>query len=339
VVIGESFPRARFSLTAKSKLNPFVALNRHTLAPVRPKPVLFVASMAAVGAVAAVAAVAVSIFVVVPSAGAVGTRRLQYVALGDSYTSGPLIPARSKEAAGCLRSDHDYPSDTAAVLGLSLVDMSCDSATLVDMTSPQHTVSGPANPSQLSALGSKTSAVSIQIGGNDVGFLSVVENCVALTPWGPTKVGRSCKGHYDSDGYDRLAAKIDAFEPMIGSLLEQVHLRSPKAKVFVVGYPAILPATGSCWPSVPIETGDVRYLRQEEIRLDGVLRTAASRHGATYVDTYDPSLDHDACATRPARWVEPIVPASSAFPLHPNAAGEAAMARLLEDSMRAAGIG
>ncbi len=33
-----------------------------------------------------------------------------YVALGDSYTSGPLIPQQQPNPLGCLRSDHDYPS-------------------------------------------------------------------------------------------------------------------------------------------------------------------------------------------------------------------------------------
>jgi hypothetical protein len=30
-----------------------------------------------------------------------------YVALGDSYTAGPVIPFQQKDPAGCLRSDHN----------------------------------------------------------------------------------------------------------------------------------------------------------------------------------------------------------------------------------------
>ena len=33
-----------------------------------------------------------------------------YVALGDSYTSGPLIPNQHGEPIDCGRSDHNYPS-------------------------------------------------------------------------------------------------------------------------------------------------------------------------------------------------------------------------------------
>jgi hypothetical protein len=44
------------------------------------------------------------------------------------------------------------------------------------------------------------------------------------------------------------------------------------------------------------------------------------------VDTYAPSQGHDACAAPASRWLEPLLPSSPAAPLHPNAAGERAMA-------------
>ena len=36
-----------------------------------------------------------------------------YVALGDSYTSGPLIPFQRLDQIGCLRSTNNYPSVVA----------------------------------------------------------------------------------------------------------------------------------------------------------------------------------------------------------------------------------
>src|SRR5207248_9814352 len=42
-----------------------------------------------------------------------------YVALGDSYTAGPLIPGQDGPPAGCLRSAHDYPAAVAPPLGAS----------------------------------------------------------------------------------------------------------------------------------------------------------------------------------------------------------------------------
>jgi hypothetical protein len=58
-------------------------------------------------------------------------------ALGDSYTSGPLIPDQTGVPAGCLRSTHNHPSLVAAALGaVSFTDASCAGATTASMTAP-----------------------------------------------------------------------------------------------------------------------------------------------------------------------------------------------------------
>lgn len=41
-----------------------------------------------------------------------------YVALGDSYTSAPLVPNQHGEPIDCGRSDHNYPSLVAQALGV-----------------------------------------------------------------------------------------------------------------------------------------------------------------------------------------------------------------------------
>jgi hypothetical protein len=260
------------------------------------------------------------------------------VALGDSYTSAPNVPVQSTSSPGCDRSGNNYPSDTAAALRLTLTDVSCSGATTDDMTSPQDVAPGPANPPQFSALNAGTQVVSLQVGGDNIGFKSIIENCIAMTPWGPTIVGMSCRSYYDPDGDDSLLASINALAPTLRSLVQQIHVLAPKAKIFVVGYPDILPPDGSCWPSIPFEDGDARYLDRTEVELDNMLATAATENGAVYVDTYTPSTGHNACSPESDRWVEPIIPSSPAMPVHPNASGEAGMAAVLETAMRANGV-
>ncbi len=263
---------------------------------------------------------------------------ISYAALGDSYTAGPLIPDQLTDPVGCLRSSANYPHDAARALGLDLTDISCSGATTADMSSPQSVTLGT-NPPQLSAVTSSTGVVSLGIGGNDIGFVSIIENCAALTPWGPTKVGWTCQGYYDPNGHDQIAAAINALAPKVAALIRQIHGLAPSAKIFVVGYPAILPGSGGgCWPQMPFESSDVTYLRAKEIELDQMLAAAAGANGANYVDTYSPSVNHSACASESTRWVEPLVPDSAAAPVHPNANGEAAMAGLLEAAMQRAGI-
>jgi hypothetical protein len=252
-----------------------------------------------------------------------------YASLGDSYTSGPFIPNQLNNPRGCLRSDHNYPHLAALARHLSLTDISCSGATTADMESSQ-SVSGGTNPPQLDAVTASTSIVTLGISGNDIGFVSIVENCAAASPWGPTKVGQTCKSYYDPNGHDQIAAAINATGPKVAAVLQAIHSKAPGAKVLVVGYLAILPNTGTgCWPQMPLTLTDVPYLRGEEIRLNAMLATEAAANSATYVDTYTPSTGHNACTAESIRWVEPFKPDSSAAPVHPNAAGEAAMAKIL----------
>jgi hypothetical protein len=257
-----------------------------------------------------------------------------YTSLGDSYTAGPLIPNQLTNPIGCLRSDHNYPHLAAAVRGLSLADASCSGATTADMTAPQSVPFGT-NPPQLDSVTSTTSVVTLGIGGNDINFVGIIENCVALTPFGPTKVGWNCKDFYDANGVDQIANAINATAPKVAAVLQAIHAKAAAgAKVLVVGYPAILPPSGSgCWPHMPLTFNDVPYLRAKEIQLNSMLASTAAANGAIYVNTYQPSIGHSACTDESTRWVEPLVPGSPAAPVHPNANGEAAMAHIVLTKM------
>jgi lysophospholipase L1-like esterase len=263
-----------------------------------------------------------------------------YVALGDSYTSGPDVPVQlgptTTPAAptACQRSSANYPSLTARALGLQLVDVSCGGATTVDMTQSQGTSIAP----QFDALQSTTALVTVGIGGNDLGFSTIASNCASYSPWGPTRVGWSCQDHYSPGGVDQLAADTAAVGTKVTDVLREVRERSPGATVFVVGYPDILPPTGSgCWPSLPFRTSDLNFLRHVEAQLDTALATAAANAGAHYVDTATPSGSHSACTPAATRWVEPVVPTAGSFPLHPDATGMAGMAAVLEDAIQSSG--
>jgi lysophospholipase L1-like esterase len=283
--------------------------------------------------VAAAAVVFAAGLTVLAGTGAAAATGGTYVAMGDSYTSGPNIPTQSSAAGGCDRSNHNYPSDVAAALNLTLTDVSCSGATTANIINTSQDVSpGPDNPPQLSALGSGTQVVSLQIGGDNLGFTSIIENCAALTPWGPTKVGANCRSYYDPNGNNSLANDVTALAQPIATILADIHTAAPNAKVFVVGYPDILPQNGACWPSMPFETADAEYLNSIEQDLNSMLQATAGAKGATFVNTYTPSESHNACTAESTRWVEPIVPASPADPVHPNANGEAAMASELEQA-------
>jgi len=150
--------------------------------------------------------------VAAPGAAAAGAR---YVALGDSYTSGPLIPMQHGDPIDCGRSDHNYPSLTAPALSVAtFTDVSCGSAETKHMTEPQTDLpAGGTNPPQFNALRADTTLVTVGIGGNDAGLVGVAEECAKLGATAPT--GTACRDHFAPGGRDTVAAKIEAAKPKI----------------------------------------------------------------------------------------------------------------------------
>jgi lysophospholipase L1-like esterase len=256
-----------------------------------------------------------------PYTGSGGNGR--YVALGDSYTAAPNVGDSGGGPSGCHRSAENYPSDVARALRIGqFADASCSGATTADMFSPQQ-FSGENNPPQLDSLNSATTLVTVGIGGNDIGFISLVRGCVTVR-----RDGSGCRDENSAGGTDRLAARIDATAGKVAHVLSAISARAPNAQVLVVGYPTILPASGpGCWPFLPYGAPDVAYLRNVTNNLNGMLAEQASAAGATFVDTAAASRGHDVCAASKDRWVEGLVPTSAAAPMHPNADGEKATAR------------
>jgi lysophospholipase L1-like esterase len=249
-----------------------------------------------------------------------------FVALGDSFAAGDLIPfSPSGTPAGCLRSTHSYSADAAAALRVTrYIDAACTGATTADMTRPESVLLGT-NPPQFSFLAADDSVVTLTIGGDDIGFLGILETCARLSLTNP--FGNPCQRHYTAGGTDQLAAAVSATAPKVAAVLRGIHARAPHAKVLLVGYPDILPATGDgCWPLVPFAFGDVPYLRGIEVNVNQMLASTAAANGATYVDTYTATIGHDACQAPNVKDVEGLVPTSPAYPFHPNRSGQQVMA-------------
>jgi lysophospholipase L1-like esterase len=253
-----------------------------------------------------------------------------YVALGDSYASGPFIPNQSADPVGCFRSDHNYAGDLARSLAIpTFVDVTCGGATSDNMTQPQSVTLGT-NPPQFDALTANTDLVTVTIGGNDIGFTSILETCAEESVTNP--FGNPCQQHYTAGGTDQLAAAINADAPRIAAVLAGIRQRSPEAKVVVVGYLRILPPSVGCWPVVPLAYGDVPYLDGVEHQLNAMLGNQAAAAGDTFVNPGN-TTGHDVCKPETVKWVEGLVPTTAAFPFHPNAAGMTEVATLLRSAL------
>jgi lysophospholipase L1-like esterase len=213
----------------------------------------------------------------------------------------------------------------AETLGIPAVhDVSCSGATTENLGGPQQVPLG-VNAPQLDALTEDTDLVTLTIGGNDIGFSQIIDECARRSPLKPA--GAACRDHFTAGGGDELAERIAATAPDVDAALAAIDDRAPDARVLLVGYPAILPDTGpGCFPVVPFSPGDVAYLRDTEKQLNAMLADRADAAGVDFVDTLTPTIGHDICQLPGVKWVEGLVPTAPAAPVHPNALGMAAMA-------------
>lgn len=260
-----------------------------------------------------------------PTANRHSIKTSAYVALGDSYSSAAgVMPFVADTPPTCSRSQLNYAHDVAAVIRpSSFTDVTCSGAKTSDFFSPQATDVAP----QLDAVTKDTRLVTMTIGGNDEGvFVNSFFGCATISLSTSDSTGNPCEKTYGTTFTDLIETQT---YPHLVAALTAVRRKAPAATVVILGYPRILPATGqpSCLGSMPIAMGDVPWLAHEEDVLNQAVSRAARETGARFVDMAPSSQGHDACQPEGQRWIEPAIGPVNAFPVHPNAAGEAAMAR------------
>lgn len=245
-----------------------------------------------------------------------------YVALGDSFTAGPMIPPRVDPA--CARSGSNYPHAVARTLGIDdFRDVSCSSATTANLSGPQVVSSGSTVAAQYEALTPDTELVTVGIGGNDIGLVALAGSCLALdrsSGRASAPAGPLCATANVRDGVDLVDRAIDDFAPTYGAIVQEIRDRAPQARILLVGYPTGI-RDGGCYPDQPILPDDATYLQAKIDRLNAAMRQQADAAGVDYVDLRESTVGHDACQPAAQRWTEGLFPSQPAAPLHPNADG------------------
>lgn len=249
----------------------------------------------------------------------------RYVAIGDSFTSGPGIP--NLVNAACFRSDANYPSLVAARLDLTLDDVSCGGAATTALVGVQKTPVGTVPP-QFSALTKDTELVTMGLGFNDQGvFGELLTTCMELGR--EPGEGSPCRDHMNESGSDYFLDSIDLIQTRLTSALTGIKERSPDAKVVLVGYPQLVPERVRC-AELPLAPGDYDYVREVMVALGQATQEAARATDSVYVDVLAASRGHDVCAGDEA-WVSGIVadPAPGSVAMHPYAKEHRAVADLV----------
>jgi hypothetical protein len=265
-------------------------------------------------------AVSCAIFTLGMQAAQATAAPLSYVALGDSYSAASgVLPPDPAAPPECLRSILNYPHVIAGQIGAQLNDVTCGAADTTHFFNSQY----PGVAPQLNAVNSHTQLVTMTIGGNDSGvFINSIIDCgsAGIATLGQ---GSPCKDRYGSSFDDTIRTKT---YPSLVNALRAVRAKAPKAKVAILGYPWILPATRGCFPTMPVASGDVPYLRDIQATLNNAIQRAAAATGVTYVNFTTVSNGHDACQPIGVRWIEPVLTGTNPVIVHPNALGESQMA-------------
>ncbi|GAA2167087.1 hypothetical protein GCM10009845_27740 [Pedococcus bigeumensis] len=219
-----------------------------------------------------------------------------YVALGDSYSSGTGTRTYLNDGTSCQRSVYAYPSLISASKGLTLNFRACSGARVADVTN-----------TQLGALTTSTTQVSISVGGNDAGFADV------LTEWAQPGWMSDCNGAIDG----AQSIITNTLPARLSTLYASIRAKAPNAKVVVVGYPRIFQGedcNAFTWFSPAEET----RLNQTADLLNSKTSAQAAAKGFTFVNPTSRFSGHAVCDD--VEWLNGLSnPVSESY--HPNVAG------------------
>lgn len=214
-----------------------------------------------------------------------------YVALGDSYASG-VGSGGTTLNSGCTRTTNAYPyliSQARANTNLTFV--ACSGATTTDVMN-----------NQISSVTSSTNVVTVEIGGNDIGFANLILACTL----------GNCASQLTS-----TAASIPTTLPSkLQTVYSAIAARAPGARVIVVGYPD--PAgTKTCTKALGLSSSEIPGIHNVAKVLGDTIKATATSYGYTYVDAIPAFTGHDVCASSP--WINGFTFSSSSY--HPNKNG------------------
>jgi lysophospholipase L1-like esterase len=221
-------------------------------------------------------------------------KKIDYVALGDSYSSGLGASEYASDSGDCYRSQRSYAQQWAAQhQPASFQFLACSGATSDSIDD------------QLEALSPGTDLITLSLGGNDVGFTGAVLACVLGNDTACQVAIESSIAQIKHD----LPAKLD-------KVYGELRKRAPRATVVVLGYPYLFDQGGAnC-----LNSAKWTYLNRGADLLDNTIEQRAIAAGARFVDVRKVFAGHGACGSDP--WLNSAMLSKPQESFHPNSAGQ-----------------
>lgn len=221
----------------------------------------------------------------------------RYVALGDSYSSGTGTGSYDLNSS-CQRSSKAYEALWASAHSpASFSFVACSGAKTSDVLS-----------SQISAVNSSTTLISITIGGNDIGFASIMQTCVL----GSDSSCVTAVNNAENAARNTLPGSLD-------NLFGQLRSRAPSARIVVLDYPHLY-ITNDTWCVGLSHTKHVKLNEGADV-LDSTISSAASRAGFVFADVRGQFSGHELCSGD--NWLHSVDLGDIGSSYHPTATGHA----------------
>ena len=258
--------------------------------------------------------------------------RMDYLALGDSFSSGEgetddayYLPGTNVEFEKCHVSTRSYPYLISAYMGIDpqyMHSVACSGATMGDVIGDDDKYKGQANRFGLLGLnfnpGQKTLAqtsarenftpgrihqqhfvsryrpkvITIGIGGNDAGFMDKLRTCVGLD---------TCE--WAAFSRHETAAEVAGIFPRLVNTYTELHKASPSSKIYVVGYPKVIDQYGACnrLDDLLLSPTEREFMDKGIEYINAVVEAAAKKAGVTYIDIENVLEGHVLCgSTQPS---------------------------------------
>ena len=158
--------------------------------------------------------------------------------------------------------------------------------------------------------------MTVTIGGNDAGFVDVIETCLF-----------GAADHCDARVRRAEEFVREDLAQRLRGVYEAIRERAPRANVLVVGYPRLFARRSWCSRVGKIDDREQRRLNEASNLLARTTRAEVGRHdGFRFVDVRPAFNGHGVCSAAP-RLIAVTSPLTDSF--HPTARGQLTYARVI----------
>lgn len=243
--------------------------------------------------------------------------KLDYLAIGDSFTSGEgetddkyYLKGTNDKFEKCHLSINSYPYKIADLMGINILDMAsiaCSGARMGDVVGDDYSYPGQGgrlsendlNLNDIDIVYAKINAkylfipgrihqetfvkhyspkiITVSIGGNDAGLIEKLTACLSH---------KTCKFANTEKGREQTANEIKNLFPKLVKTYQKIHEDSPDSKIFVIGYPKVIDENDGCnlINGYMLDKTERRFMNESIKYLNSVISSASNYVGVKYVD-------------------------------------------------------